>query len=67
MKNQNYTTSFTVDQSPEDVFAPITNVRGWWAARPNCASPTSVWCPQSSATANVQAHGAITSTTVCAA
>ena len=31
MKNQNYATSFTVDQSPEDVFAAINNVRGWWS------------------------------------
>lgn len=29
--NQSYSTSFTVDQSPEEVFAAITNVRGWWS------------------------------------
>jgi len=29
--NQNYSTSFTVDQSPEEVFAAIHNVRGWWS------------------------------------
>lgn len=29
--NQNYTTSFTVDQTPEQVFAAITNLRGWWS------------------------------------
>jgi hypothetical protein len=29
--DQNYTTRFTVDQTPEDVFAAITNVRGWWS------------------------------------
>lgn len=30
MNSQNYTASFTVDQSPEDVFKAVTNVRGWW-------------------------------------
>lgn len=31
MTDDNYTTSFTVDQSPEAVFAAIGNVRGWWS------------------------------------
>ncbi len=31
MTKPDYTTSFTVDKSPEDVFAAITNVRGWWS------------------------------------
>jgi hypothetical protein len=29
--NQNYSTSFMVDQSTEEVFAAINNVRGWWS------------------------------------
>src|ERR1700690_216790 len=31
MKNPSYTTSFTVDQSPKEVFAAINNPRGWWS------------------------------------
>jgi hypothetical protein len=31
MSEQNYTTSFEVDQSPEEVFDAVTNVRGWWS------------------------------------
>lgn len=30
MNNQDYTTTFTVDQTPEEVYAAINNVRGWW-------------------------------------
>jgi hypothetical protein len=31
MSDQDYATSFTVDQTPEEAFAAITNPRGWWS------------------------------------
>lgn len=31
MKPNDYTTSFTVDQTPKEAFDAITNVRGWWS------------------------------------
>lgn len=31
MEKRDYTTGFRVDQSPEEVFAAICNVRGWWS------------------------------------
>ena len=31
MKTKGYTTSFMVDQTPDEVFNAINNVRGWWS------------------------------------
>ena len=31
MNDQSLTLAFTVDQTPEEVFAAINNVRGWWS------------------------------------
>lgn len=31
MNEQNYTTSFIVKQSPEEVFKAVSNPRGWWS------------------------------------
>lgn len=30
-QGQNYTTNFSVNQSPEEVYATIINPRGWWS------------------------------------
>lgn len=31
MNTQDYSIAFTVDHSPEKVFAAVNNVRGWWS------------------------------------
>ena len=31
MKNPSFTTNFSVDQTPEEAFNAISNVRGWWS------------------------------------
>ena len=40
MKNQNYTTTFSVDKTPKEVFAAINNVRGWWTGEPGIEGST---------------------------
>jgi hypothetical protein len=40
MNDRDFTTAFTVDQTPEEVFAAINNVRGWWTGKPGVEGST---------------------------
>ena len=35
MSTENLTIAFTVNNTPEEAFAAITNVRGWWSGQIN--------------------------------
>jgi hypothetical protein len=40
MKPQNYTVSITADQTPEQAFAAIMDVHGWWTGNPGVNGST---------------------------
>jgi hypothetical protein len=40
MKSQNFTTAFTVDQTPEEAFNAINTVCGWWTGEPGIEGST---------------------------
>ena len=39
-QDRSFSTVFSVDQSPEEVFAAINDVRGWWTAEPGIVGNT---------------------------
>ncbi len=40
MSGQDFTAAFAVGQTPEEVFAAINNVRGWWTGKPGVEGST---------------------------
>jgi hypothetical protein len=40
MKDQNYTTAFTINQTPEETYSAINNVRVWWTGDPGVEGST---------------------------
>ena len=40
MNDPNFTTTFTVNKTPEEAFAAIKNIRGWWSGEPGIEGST---------------------------